>query len=341
MKKLKSNSQTLITGVYRSGTEYLTLLINSHPLISASMYRINLLRFAYKKGHSIHLPKNYKKILNDLNKRLKYRYKIKLNLKNIYNYIKNKKIKVTYGNLYDIIMSSIYLKGSVKHWAEKNQLLWREIPEFIKIMPNGKAIVVVRDPRSVLASFKKFTNAKKPLYLQAIFNCFDLFLFIEKNKKLIKNKRLYVVKYENVALNPKYEINKIFKFLKVRKLDEVSIVPNQLDAYGNIWRNNTVFDKSSNSKKFHIKSSINRWKSNLKNEEIILTEIVCARFMNKFGYKCKYKSLNKKIPKKVLELFKYNNEIKTCFKNYLEKSEGIQKFPSDPLKRKNWTKIKV
>ena len=62
--------------------------------------------------------------------------------------------------------------------------------------------------------------------------------------------------------------------------------------------------------------------------------------MNKFGYKCKYKTLNKKIPKNVLKLFKHNNEIKMCFKNYLEKGEGIQKFPSDPLKRKNWTKIK-
>ena len=40
-----------------------------------------------------------------------------------------------------------------------------------------------------------------------------------------------------------------------------------------------------------------------------------------------------------LKLFKHNNEIKMCFKNYLE-GEGIQKFPSDPLKRKNWTKIK-
>ena len=37
-------------------------------------------------------------------------------------------------------------------------------PEFIKIMPNGKAIIVVRDPRSVLASFKKFTNAKTTLF---------------------------------------------------------------------------------------------------------------------------------------------------------------------------------
>ena len=46
---MKSKSQTLITGSYRSGTEYITHLINSHPSISASMYQINIMRFAYKK----------------------------------------------------------------------------------------------------------------------------------------------------------------------------------------------------------------------------------------------------------------------------------------------------
>lgn len=335
---MKSKSQTLITGVYRSGTEYLTHLINCHPSISASMYRVNFLRFVYKKAHSIHKQKDYKKILIDLDKRLKYRYKININIKDICNYINNKKIKVTYGKLYDIVMSYIYLKGKVKHWAEKNQLLWREIPEFIKIMPNGKAIIVVRDPRSVLASFKKYTNAKKPLYLQAIFNCFDLFCFIKKNRKLIKDKKLHIVKYENVALNPKSEVNKIFKFLNIHKLNVIKINPKQLNAYGNVWKNNSSFDKSSSPKKFDTSSSINRWKRNLSNEEIMLTEMICFRHMKKFGYKCKYKISNKKIPKDILELFKDNDEIKECFKNFSEKGKGIQKFPSDPLKRKNWSK---
>ena len=141
-----------------------------------------------------------------------------------------------------------------------------------------------------------------------------IYFFIEKNKKLIKNKRLYVVKYENVALNPKYEINKTFKFLNVRKLNEIDVNPNQLDAYGNIWKNNSSFDKSINPKKFHINSSINRWKGNLNDEEIILTEIGCAKFMNKFGYKCKYKTLNKKIPKNVLKLFNIIMKLKCVLK---------------------------
>ena len=38
--------------------------------------------------------------------------------------------------------------------------MWREIPTFIGMLPNAKAIHIIRDPRSVLASFKKYTRYK-------------------------------------------------------------------------------------------------------------------------------------------------------------------------------------
>ena len=44
-----SRSQTLITGTYRSGSEYLTLLLDSHPELSATMYRVNLIRFMFRR----------------------------------------------------------------------------------------------------------------------------------------------------------------------------------------------------------------------------------------------------------------------------------------------------
>ena len=302
------------------------------------MYRVNFLRFFYKKKNISLTKKKYIKILSDLNKRLKLRYKVSVDIKKICEYLKKENIKPTYGKLYDIVMSHLYIKDTAKHWAEKNQLLWREIPDFLEIMPNGKAIVVVRDPRSVLASFKKYTYAKPPLYLQAIFNCFDLFNFIKTNNKLIKNKKLYVVKYEKVALRPKHEINKVFKFLNLRTLNEVKIKKNQLDAYGNIWENNTSYDKNKSPKKFAIDASIDRWKKNLSAEEVLLTETICSDHMKDFKYKCKFKTSDTKIFKKSLELFMNDKEIKDCFNLFINKGVGIQKFPTDPLQKKNWSK---
>ena len=86
---MKSISQTLITGVYRSGSEYLTHLINLHPDIAATMYRVNILIFFYKQYDPIFLKENYLLALNNLNLRLKKRYDIKVDIKKISNYIKN------------------------------------------------------------------------------------------------------------------------------------------------------------------------------------------------------------------------------------------------------------
>ena len=50
-----STSQTLITGVYRTGTEYLTQLVNCHPNISATMYSVNIYRFVEGKYDPINI----------------------------------------------------------------------------------------------------------------------------------------------------------------------------------------------------------------------------------------------------------------------------------------------
>ena len=65
---INSKSQTLITGTYRSGSEYLTLLLDSHPELSASMYRVNLIRFMFKRYDPISNPKNLELALSDTNK---------------------------------------------------------------------------------------------------------------------------------------------------------------------------------------------------------------------------------------------------------------------------------
>ena len=67
---INSKSQTLITGTYRSGSEFLTLLLNSHPELAATMYRVNLIRFVFQRYDPILKLNNLKAALLDTNKRL-------------------------------------------------------------------------------------------------------------------------------------------------------------------------------------------------------------------------------------------------------------------------------
>ena len=101
---VSSKSQTLITGVYRTGSEYLAQLIGGNDEISVSMYSINILRFVYGKYDPFNVKENYSKALNNISERVLSRYQIRIDKINILKELDALPI-VTYGNFYDLIMS--------------------------------------------------------------------------------------------------------------------------------------------------------------------------------------------------------------------------------------------
>ena len=55
----------------------MTLLLNSHPELSATMYRVNLIRFIFKRYDPISDKRKLELALSDTNERLLERYNIK------------------------------------------------------------------------------------------------------------------------------------------------------------------------------------------------------------------------------------------------------------------------
>lgn len=308
----------LITGCYRSGTEYVTQLLNNHPNLAAKMYTTNFMRYYFKKYDPI--AENYLKLINNAYDTIKSRHKIKFNLKNVINNID----KPSYGSIYDAIMSDLYINDEVKHWGEKTQLVWREIPQFLNMFPDGKCINIIRDPRSVLASFKKHTYAKKPLYLGAIFNCFDSMKHSVTYTNYYPNKFLNV-KYEDVLMNEEDELKKIFDFLGLSSDHDLTSRVGWVDTSGNPWKDNTEFGKFSKT------SSVNRWKKNLLTWEVDMCETINDKYMKKFGYE-------RDIKPNITITWKYNKHPKVI--EYLDlwrMNKGIQEFPTDPNDPSNWS----
>ncbi len=321
----------LLTGVYRTGSEYLIQLIDQHASVSASMYRVNALRFMVGRYDPISLIENQEKALKDLSERLLTRYKIKLNVENILEISKEEKLS-SYEDLYDVIMSHLYVSENRRIWVEKNQLLWREIPDFIERMPNGKAILIIRDPRSVLASFKKYTYAAPPAYLGAIFNCYDsMKMGIDYLKDLGSN-RFLLLKYEDLLHDVQREMDKIWDFLKVDRIT-VNEKHESIDAYGKQWFVNSSFQENTQQTEFDKQDAINRWKKNLSIEEIMLTENICYDFMESYGYE---KANLEDNPLNSLKLLIKDKTLFHYFQNWLLSKKGIQSFPTDPLKMENW-----
>jgi len=331
----ESKTQTLITGVYRTGSEYLTQLLNSVEGISASMYAVNVLRFVDGRYDPIDEKGNYQSALLDISSRLKERYEINLEKDEILRYLESKE-QVTYGLLYDAIMTSLYIDGQNKHWMEKCQLLWREIPRFLEQMPNGKAIQIVRDPRSVLASFKKYTYAEPPAYLGAIFNCFDSMKFAVKYETICAPGTYATVKYEELAQNPEAVVKSTLIKLGFRDQCLNQSTEDWVDAYGRKWRSNSSFHDPDTLKSFDVSQSINRWKDSLSESEVRLTEHVCGELMEQFGYEGKYSP--GKLDADMRNLFHDDPQITRYYEAWRDRKVGIEEFPTDPTKKENWRK---
>lgn len=329
---MRSFSQTLITGVYRSGTEYVTQLIGSHPAISATMYRVNVLRFCCGRFDPIDQPDRWLSALDEIDRRLQSRYSLSLDRHAIESDLSTE-TRVTYGVLYDAVMTSLYLRNGMAHWAEKCQLLWREIPRFLEMMPNGRAILVMRDPRSIVASFRQYTYAPKPAYLGAIFNSVDAMNFGRQFEQDLPKDRFMIVRYEDAARDPSGACQKLHAFLGLPAEIDLRSRSDWQDAYGRPWSTNSAFHAGNDARPFNLEASIHRWKSTLSAEEIGLTETVCGAVMPSFGYETSGMAMNWP---EALRLFAADDVITTYFRRWITTGEGVEAFPSDPLEPSNW-----
>lgn len=328
-----SASQTLITGVYRTGSEYLAQLVGRHPQIAVEMYSVNVLRFIHGKFDPIELPANQMAALDALDARLQARYGIHLPRAEIESILSGE-VHVGYGTIYDAVMSALYLRNGARHWAEKNQLLWREIPTFLEMMPNGRAILILRDPRSVLVSFKNYTYAPPPAYLGSIFNCLDAMLHAQKYARELPADKFRVVRYEDVASRPQQAATELWRFIGLEPpYPDVMAGGPWHDAHGETWRVNSSFHSASDAQSFDVQESLTRWRSRIKSDEADLAEIVCGSTMRQFGYDPESKTPDWQA---ALRLFMSDDQVLGYFKHWLSTGEGIEAFPTDPLRPENW-----
>lgn len=330
MKFKLSKTQILVTGVYRTGSEYFTHLLNSFSEVSASMYRVNLMRFIYKRYCPINSSCNLLKALDDLNTRLNQRYSITVDKKEFLKDINQNDLN--YGDLYDKLMTYLYLQDhSANIWAEKCQLLWRESEDFLKIMRNGKVILIHRDPRSVLASFKHYTNAPDPHYLGAVFNCLDA---MQHGLRLEKKYPLNVlnIKYEDLIFNEKFIMDKVAQFLNLKNRSYHFHPSKLIDSYGKAWISNSSFHNVSDGTSYDKGKTVTRWKEVLCKSEIQLTERICSNMMLSYNYELTYD----KCCDSSFSILKNDALTESYLNNFLNNGTGIQAFPSDPMNPKNW-----
>ena len=56
--KFKSEQQILITGCYRSGTDYSSILINNHPKVAITTYTTSFMRYSFNRYSPVSKKEN-------------------------------------------------------------------------------------------------------------------------------------------------------------------------------------------------------------------------------------------------------------------------------------------
>ena len=178
---MKTKKTIFITSSYRSGSALFTKMLNVNREIKVSAGTINFFRYYFKKFNPITKGTNLRSLIYQFYIRSKFRFGINLDYSNLINEVDKKNLN--YSDIYIFLCSKIFKNKKFNITGEHAGNEWRNIKNYLKILPNGKVIILLRDPRDIICSFKRTTIAKKYDYLISIFNFVDLINYAYDLKK--------------------------------------------------------------------------------------------------------------------------------------------------------------
>jgi len=171
--------------------------------------------------------------------------KTKINRKEMKNILRECKGKLRCLLKYVMIK---YGKRKSKHIiGAKFPVHFYYVPTLYEWFPSSKVINMLRDPRAILASeIKKWEKPFYPLEKGNPLYNFGLIIYVVLqwtwSVKLIdfykeRYNDFYVCKYEDLVMNPEFELNKICNFLGIDFENEMLDVYKFASSYGDEYRN--------------------------------------------------------------------------------------------------------
>ena len=318
------------TGAMRSGGSLVLSILELDNITKTFCEIFYFSRHLYKKFTNLNSFKTKYRIAYTFYLLLKYRNGKIIDYKSVYKELVNKKIS-NYSELY-IVLSKYLISEKYHNFVEYSNGEWRFINDYLNLNKKFKAFLIMRDPRSVIASFKKISFGKKYDYLNCIFNWIDCYDYLKIYKKKLNKKRFLYLKFEDIHSNPEKNVKKICKFFSIKF--KTSMLKNQ--TYKNKIKTKTlIFSAQNKEYSFGFNAKRNyQWIENLSKWEIALIEKLCGSRMKKIGYKLQnYKSNDFK---KGIQNLKKNNILKQKFLRFQKFNVGDNLRMNDPTKAENW-----
>ncbi len=216
MKRVSFQGKYFIVGCARSGTTLMQQLISSHSLVVGVNETGFLQQISFKE-------KNIDKIVSKIALNEK---EYQLIIRHLQKFFKKREPNKKLGlfQIFDAYCQAHQLFFHKAAYVEKTPFHSFFMKEILSEIPNSKIIVMLRDPRAIIASRlvsrKPFSRGKKwhlPRKIQIFLNLSEIFFTYQRFEKWyqINHPRVFFVKYEDLVKNPKEIIKKVLKFLKL------------------------------------------------------------------------------------------------------------------------------
>lgn len=324
--RLEDAAPILITGTFRSGTTLLSRMLDSHSKVAVLYDSVNFLRFSYGRYDPISDSQNTQRLLREISERLKSRWDLDLSVERVLTSISG--MSPTYSAIYDAVMRDLLFRDpAIEVWGEKTTLVWTRVPAFFEMFPRGRVALIVRDPRAVLASWKKMTQAPGNDYLDSLANCRGAMEAGLQYKKRFVSRRFCVVTYERLVTDAESTLQEICDTFELEFESKMLDVSGYRDKLGNAWAGNSMFttrqDRISND-------MIARWRDELTDWEVCLAERVTLPSLSEFGYSQCEKQDPFLLDLAITEVLKSPLATDGLLRVLLE-SRGLERFPTDPF----------
>lgn len=197
-----------ITGVQRSGTTLLSVLLSNHPEIDIDGFATAFRLIACFKNYEKVLPLNF---LEEENAVLKW--KIEKDYKGRLAHFLDYKNLEQYDSIKGLVEASINKRLETKNktvWGDKSPNLQHYTGDILKLIPDAKFIHIIRDGRATAYSHAARAHKNILLAAQEWVSGNTAALV---NQKMLGSKQHLIVKYEEMLAFPEQTARKICTFL--------------------------------------------------------------------------------------------------------------------------------
>jgi len=338
MKNKKTNINTtyvLMSGWARSGAALSCAIINAHSETAFATDVVKYLNFCLNR-YPILDEHNLKVMMEEMHLRLMARYSIDFDLDQC---IKRIEGNIEHINIYTILLDHIVGRDLDKQIiGEYEGVSWGKVPYFLNNIDNSKAMMIVRDPRDVLVSFKKNTIAPGNDYLISVFNSLGLMESWIENQALFSD-RFYGIRFEELKKNTEEEAHKITEFLGI------DFQSKMLDSYnwkirrGNGWKKWGNHDSSSFYSDSKLKKSpVGRWRELIDPVDHFICELIAGNAMKSFGIELEFEDPKDELFELAINRLMSSPLLRKIFLDYVYHNKGSERYPLDPCDPKKWDK---